>query len=95
MTRPSWNDFSRKQAAEPKVTTPGEESDDDIVAAILSGPRGRDFLRVLYGLTIDKRCRPGATEAELREAEAKRHLVQTLEAMRDRGLEAKRAAQKP
>lgn len=82
MTRPSWDDFNQRRArASAPTKAAGERSDDEIVALHLSD----ELLRVLYGLTIDSRCRPGATEAELREAEAKRHLVHRLETMREAG----------
>jgi hypothetical protein len=87
-----WGRLERKQAS---VESPLRgDTDDETCAHIFAGPRGRDFLDLLYRLTIDRRQRAGATDAELREAEAQRRLVADLEAMRDRGLEALAKARK-
>lgn len=85
---PSWQNLQRRQAARPQQAAAATRSDDETVAAVLSGGNGDQFLRILYAMTIDSRCRPGASEAELREAEAKRHLVHQIEQMRDRGLQS-------
>lgn len=81
---PNWLEFdhSRKQNVEPAT----EQDASDICARVLTSGDGKEFLRHLYALYVDKRCRPQATEAELREAEAKRQLVHDLEKLRDDGL---------
>lgn len=82
---PNWGEFARRQADAPPPATAREDF-ADICARLLNGADGREFMRLLYEMHVDRRCRPGASEAELREAEAKRALVAEIEKARDEGL---------
>lgn len=78
----SWDDFKREQRGADAA------KDDDIAETcmrVFGSADGRDLLKHLYATYVDRRCRPGATEAELREAEAQRRLVHDLEKLRDEG----------
>jgi hypothetical protein len=79
--RESWEALQRRQVQ--PVSTDG---DDETVMLAVTGLVGERFMEWLRKTYIEARCRPGATEAELREAEAKRALVFDLETRRDRAL---------
>jgi hypothetical protein len=94
MTGRHWGEFRREQRS--ADAAPADEvTAADVCASIFTGASGKDFLRHLYAMTIDKRCRPGASEAELRELEAQRRLVAELERLRDEGLARRQAKAKP
>ena len=82
-----WGQFERKQRAATPGPSPERESFEDICARSLTTADGRELLRFLYEQYVDRRDRPGASEAELRESEAKRRMVFELEVARDAGLE--------
>ena len=81
--RESWEGL-RRGTVRPVV---GSEGDDEMVMRATSGGDGRLLLEWLRKTYIEHECSPGASEAELREAEAKRRLVHGLENMRDRAIE--------
>lgn len=86
---PAWQEFDHtaRNARRQSEAPPKEEDAADVCARLLITSDGREFLRHLYILFVDKRVRAHASEAELREAEAKRNLVYELERLRDLGLE--------
>jgi hypothetical protein len=81
--RESWEGLQQKPAA----TANGNPDDDTMVLAATSSGAGQQLMEYLRRRYIEHRNRPGASEAELREAEACRRLVGDLEAMRDRAME--------
>lgn len=88
-----WGKLGRRQHYD--TALPHNAKQAEICAIIFAGSRGSEFLDLLYAMTIDKRQRAGASDAELREAEAQRRLVAELETLRDKGIEAMAAAKKP
>lgn len=73
-----------------KESAPVSESSDweaEAFANCLNTPAGRQMMQILRSRTIERRARPQATEAELREMEAQRALVHDMEKERDRGIE--------
>lgn len=85
--RQSWESLNRGSTIRPAGST---DDDDAMVLAATTSGSGRllmDWLRETY---IEHLCRQGASEAELREAEACRRLVHRLEDMRDRAAEKAR-----
>lgn len=87
---PRWSEFERRQVpAEASPQT--NDTFEDVCARVFTSGDGRELLKHLYAQYIDRSCRPLASEAELREAEAKRALIRDLETRRDAGIQ--RAAQ--
>lgn len=85
-----WNEFERRQ----RRAAPAEDGAADLMLRVFTSKDGRALMEHLYAAYVDYRCRPGATEAELREAEAKRQVVYELEKLRDAAIEnASRRAQ--
>jgi hypothetical protein len=84
---PNWDDLQRKPAAPAEG---GERSDrfDELCAQIFSVNPGAELLALLHARHVDKRSRPGALEAHLREEAAFRNFVLDLESARDKGLAA-------
>jgi len=92
--RESWESLQRQggaQSAEP----PAEDTAEELVWRAVSAGVGADLLDYLRSITIEKRNTPGAPEADLRELEAQRALVNKLQIMRDRGAEIAAARSKP
>ena len=86
--RQSWDALqNRGSTVRPAGSTDGE---DEIVMVAVTGAAGSRLMEWLRKTYIDHHCRPAASEAELREADACRRLVHRLEDMRDRALERKR-----
>jgi hypothetical protein len=84
---PNWTDLERKPAAAPEGERPSERF-DELCAQVFSGNPGAELLALLHARHVDKRSRPGALEAHLREEAAFRNLVLDLESARDKGLAA-------
>lgn len=83
--RESWEGLTRR--SEPASTAPPDhDTPEEMVMRVLSGGDGPNLIDWLRREYVDHCCRPAATEAEIREAEARRQLVRRLEAMRDRGV---------
>ena len=92
--RAHWGRLHRRQRTDAAAVQSGQATPEETCAHIFAGPRGDDFLDLLYAMTIDKRCRAGASNEELREHEAQCRLVADLEKLRDQGLAAIAAARK-
>lgn len=88
-----WEQFSRSREAG-TLTPPDTDTAEELVWRAVSAGTGKDLLDWLRAETIEKRDPERATEAQLRESEAKRNLVHRLEMMRDRGAEIAAARQK-
>lgn len=87
MSRPNWGEFERRQSGPAAEASAERQSFDEICARVFTTPDGRDLLKYLYALYVDRRLPPQAPDAALREAEAQRRLVADLETARDAGLE--------
>lgn len=88
MTKPpreSWEGLRREFSVQgTQVDAPETDTVEEMVMRAVSGP-GQALLDWLRAEFIEKRNRPGASEAELRELEAQRYLVHRIEDMRDKG----------
>lgn len=84
----SWSEFEkRRQSSDEKQSDNHAEEFSDVCARLLITADGKEFLKHLYALYIDRRNPAGCTDAALRETEAQRRLVHDLEKARDLGLE--------
>jgi hypothetical protein len=65
---------------------------NDLCATVFTTADGKELLRLMHANTIDKRSPERSTEPQLREDEAKRWYVASLERARDKGLDARAKA---
>lgn len=87
MSGPNWDDLSKPQRRSKQGGELPTDTDEELVMRVLSGREGQRFMEFLRAETIEKRNRPNASDAELREMEAQRQLVARLELMAKRGAE--------
>lgn len=93
---PDWGEFEpRERSGLDEASRTAAEDFDVLCAQVFMGGVGRDLLKALRGMTIERRVPPNAPEAVLREMEARRRLVQDLEQARDRGLKTIAERKKP
>lgn len=84
----SWEGLQQRvprHAAQIASDTP-----EEMVMRVTSGGEGKKLLDWLHAEFVEKTCAPGASEAELREADAYRRLVKRLERMCEQGAEIAR-----
>lgn len=82
MAGPNWGDLDRKREQEEAPATPRF---DELCAALFSTGAGAELMNLMRARTIERRSGRGAHDAILREDEAIRRFVASLEAARDRG----------
>ena len=78
----------RRPPSEGPSTPPQQAKLQQLCAHVFTAPNGRELMELLRKATIEHRMRSGASEAELREMEARRSLVFDLEKWRDAGIAA-------
>jgi hypothetical protein len=82
MAGPTWDEFERiKERSE----SPDATRFDQLCAQVLTSGSGAELLKLMRARTVEQRSPPRAHEAQLREDEAVRRFVASLEAARDRG----------
>lgn len=82
--RESWEGLKRTYPQGTAPDVPDADTTEEMVMRAVSGP-GQALLDWLRAEFIEKRNRPGASEAELRELEAQRSLVSRIETMAKKG----------
>lgn len=84
----TWEDLRQPAAEAAKPETDETRRYNELCAAVFSTGLGAELLEAMRTRTIDKRTHPRSSEAELREDEAVRRYVASLEESRDRGLKS-------
>ena len=89
---PAWSEFEQERQARAEQekldraqSNPLRDRYYELCAVVFAGGNGADLLKMMRAMTIERRSRPAAHEAHLREDEAVRRFVADLELARDRG----------
>jgi hypothetical protein len=82
---PSWDEFERDEVTTQKPH-PLRERLDALCSQVFNSGAGAELMKLLRAMTIDHRSQARAHEAQLREDEAVRRFVATLDQARERGL---------